>query len=58
MLLSSACHLAKQENTIQFESGSKTAITQSILHRLAWYLLCVKANVLLRCWAHQNGPIG
>jgi hypothetical protein len=57
ILLSFARDLAKQENTTQFDSGSKTAITQSVLHGLAWYFLCVKANVLVRCWAHQNGPI-
>jgi hypothetical protein len=57
-LLSFARDLAKQENTAQFDFFSKTAITQSILPRLAWYFLCVNANVLVRCWADQNWPIG
>ena len=34
-LLSFSHDLAKQENTTLFDSGSKTAVTQSILHGLA-----------------------
>ena len=49
MLLSFAHDFAKQGKTIQFDAGSKTAITQSILHGFAWYFLCTNANVLLIC---------
>ena len=57
MLLSFSHYFAKQKKTTQFDTGSKTAITQSILDRLAWYFLSLYANVLLRCWSHQNYPI-
>ena len=48
-LLSFAHDFAKQDKTTQFDAGSKTAITQSILHGFAWYFLCTNANVLLIC---------
>jgi hypothetical protein len=45
-LLSFARDLAKQENAIQFDSGSKTAITQSILHGWAWFLFMCKSECI------------
>ena len=49
LLLSFAHDFAKQDKTTQFDAGSKTAITQSILHGFAWYFLCTNANVFLIC---------
>ena len=45
-LLCFAHDFAKQDKTTQFEAGSKTAITQSILHGFAWYFLGTNANML------------
>ena len=45
-LLCFAHDFGKQDKSTQFEAGSKTDITQSILHGFASYFLCTNANVL------------
>jgi hypothetical protein len=46
--------VAYKPSKAQFESGSKIAVTQPILHGLTCPFLCINLNVYATCWLHQK----